>query len=88
MGLKLEVISNSKIAYVLDVTFNLNDNSYKAFNKSNNIPKHINVSSNHPTFIIRRIPNAINIRINRFSLSKRVFNNHKEFYNEAIHNSN
>ena len=48
---------------------------------------YINVSSNHPLSIVKQIPNAINIRINRLSSSKNIFNNHKEFYNEAIHNS-
>ena len=51
------------------------------------MPTYINVSYNHPTRIIKQIPNAISIRINRFSSSKMIFNNYKEIYNEAILNS-
>ena len=86
MGLKIEISSNLKIVNFSDVTVNLNENSYKLFSKTNVIPTCINVSSNHPESIVKQIPNAINIRINRLS-SENIFNNHKEFYNEALHNS-
>ena len=68
----------------LDVTLNLNDNSYKPFSKTNALPTYIIVSSNHPASIIKQIPNAVNIRISRLSLSKNIFNNHKEFSNEVV----
>ena len=29
----------------------------------------------------------INFRVSGLSSSKKIFNNHKEFYNEAIHNN-
>ena len=32
----------------------------------------MNVSSNHPLSIVKQIPNAINIRINRLSSSKNI----------------
>ena len=87
MGLKIEISLNLKIVNFFVVTFNLNDDSYKTFNKTNTIPTYIDVSSNHPTPIIKQIPNAINIRINRLSSSKMIRNNHKEIYNEAVYNS-
>ena len=86
-GLKIEISSNLKIVNLLDVTLNLNDNSYKPFSKPNAIRTYINVSSNHLASIVEQIPNAINIRINRLSYSKNIFNNLKEFFNEALHNS-
>ena len=51
------------------------------------MPTYINVSSNHPVSIVKQISNAINIRINRLSSSKNIFDNHKEFYNEALYSS-
>ena len=51
------------------------------------IPTYINVSSNHPASIVKQIPTGINIRINRLSSSKKIFKNHKKFYNEMIYNS-
>ena len=53
MGLKIEIRLNLKIVYFLDVTFTLNDNSYKPLNKTNAIPIYINVSSYHPIPIIK-----------------------------------
>ena len=55
--------------------------------KNNNIPSSTNVSSNHPRSIIKQIPASVNLRINRLSSSKRIFENNKEQYNEAQHNS-
>ena len=86
MGLKIEIGSNWKIVHFLNVTLNLNDNSYKPFRKTNAILTYINVNSNHPASIVKQILNAINIRINRLASSKNIINNHKEFYNEALHN--
>ena len=34
----MEISSNLKIVNFLDITFNLNDNSYKPFNKTKTIP--------------------------------------------------
>ena len=49
---------------------------------------YINVSSKHPTpSLDKQMSNAINVRINRLSYSKSILNNHKSFYDEAIHNS-
>ena len=87
MGLKIEISSNLKIVNFLDLALNLNENSYKLFRKTNAIPTYINFSTNHPASIVQQLPNAINIRINRLSSSKNIFNCHKEFYNEALHNS-
>ena len=38
MGLKIEICSKLKIFYFLNVTFNLNNYSFKPFNQSYNIP--------------------------------------------------
>ena len=65
MGLKIEISSNLKIVNFRDLTLNLKDNSNKSFSKANTIPTYINVCSNHPTFIVKQIPNVIDIRINR-----------------------
>ena len=38
VGLKIDIKSNLKIVDYLDITFNLNDSSYKPYNKPNNKP--------------------------------------------------
>ena len=68
----IEISSNLKIVNFLDVALYLNDNSYKPLGKVNAIPTYINVSSHHPSFIVKQILNAINIRINKLSFSKNI----------------
>ena len=72
MGLRIEISSNLKTVNFLDVTLNLSNNSYKPFSKYNAIPTYIKVNSTHLTSIVKQIPDAINIRINRLSSSKNI----------------
>ena len=65
LGFKIEISSNTKIANFLAVTFNLSDNSYRPFLKTNQYPSYINVNSNHPSSIIKQVPKAANMRIRR-----------------------
>ena len=51
----------------------LDNNSFKPFNKNNDKPTYIKVNCNHSRSIIIQIPNAVNLRINRPSSSKRIF---------------
>ena len=44
---------NTKIVNYLDLTFNLNDGTYKPYKKSNNEMKYIHVDSYHPPSIIK-----------------------------------
>ena len=85
MRLKIEINSNLKYINFLDATFNLNDNSYKPFSKTNVIPTHINVCSNHSTAIVKFLMRLI-LDLTEYHFLK-TFNNHKEFYNKTILNS-
>ena len=71
----------------LDVTFNLNNDTFKHFFKSNSAPNYQNIDSNHPRSLLKQIPNAVNQRINRLSSCKRIFENRKSIYDEAHKNS-
>ena len=48
---------------------------------------YINVNSNHPRSIIRQIPNAVNIRINRLSSNKKIFYENNWIYDEVFERS-
>ena len=58
-------MSNLKVVNFLDTAFNLSENSFKPFHKDKQTPSYMNVNSNHPRLIIRQLPSAVNIRINR-----------------------
>ena len=46
--LSITIQTNQKIVNYLDVTFDLNNGSYKPYRKPDNTPLYINVQSNHP----------------------------------------
>ena len=52
-----------KIVNYLDVTFNLNDGTYKSYTKSSNDIKHIHKDLNHPLSLIQQIPLSIESRL-------------------------
>ena len=47
-GLDISIKCNMKVVNYLDVTFNLNDGTYKPYTKPNNEIKYIHKNSNHP----------------------------------------
>ena len=51
-----------KIVNYLDATFNLNDGTYRPYQKPDNIIYYIHAESNHPPNIIKQIPKAIEKR--------------------------
>ena len=69
---KLDVIieCNTKIVNYLDVTFNLNNGTYKPYKKPNDEMKYIHVDSDHPPSIIKQIPMSIATRLSSLSSSK------------------
>ena len=72
-GFTIDVETHLKIADFLNITFNLNNCTYRSFKKPNGLLSHINKSSNHPRQIINQLPKAINERVSRNSLFQKVF---------------
>ena len=52
-----------KIVNYLDVTLNLNDGTYRPYQKPDNIIQYIHVGSNHPPNMIKEIPKTIGKRL-------------------------
>ena len=80
-------MSNLKVEHFLDISFNFSENSFKSFHKDKQTPSYINVNSNHPRPIIRQIPNAVNIRINRLSSNKKISYENNRIYDEGLEKS-
>ena len=87
LGFKIEISSNMKKTSFLDVTLNLSDHSYSPFLKTNQYPFYINVNSNHSSSIIKQVPKAVDMRIRRLSLNKKIFHESSKMYIEALKNS-
>ena len=85
--LNIEIKCNLKSVDYLDVTFDLNDGTYKPFNKPNNSPTYVHVESNHPPTVIKQIPLSISKRISNNSSSKQIFDNAAPYYNNVLEKS-
>ena len=87
VGFQIEIDINLKIVNFLDVTFNLTENSYQPYKKTNDSILYINTDSNHPPKILKQIPISINNRLNQNSSSEQIFNASKPDYEEALKSS-
>ena len=58
-GLDVIIECNMKVVNYLDVTFNLDDGTYRPYQKPDNIIQYIHVESNHPPTIIKQNPKTI-----------------------------
>ena len=72
-GLDIVIQCNMKIVNCLDVTFNLNDGTYKPYTKPNNESKYIHKNSNHPSSVIQRISLSIDSRLSTLSFNEKIF---------------
>ena len=79
-----DIETNSKVVNFLDITFNLNNGTYKPYKKPNDPLLYINKSSNHPPQIINQLNRIISDRLSRKSSNKEVFNASKGEYEQAL----
>ena len=86
-GLDVIIECNMKVVNYLDVTFNLNDGTYRPYKKTDNIIHYIQVDSNHPPYIIKQIPKTIEKRLSPLSSSEKIFNESATFYEDKLHQS-
>ena len=87
MGLSITIAANLKIVNFLDVTFNLQNGTYKPYKKPNDNPLYININSNHPPNIIKQIPATISNRIQSISSTEEIFKKAAPYYEEALSRS-
>ena len=71
----------------LDATFDLRTNTYRPYRKPNNTPSYINMLSNHPPGILKRLPTSISELLSRNSSNKQIFGSVKPEYEEALKKS-
>ena len=73
-----------KVVNYLDVTFNLNDGTYKPYTKPNNEIKYIHKNSNHPSGVIRQIPVSIESRLSTLSFNEKIVQEAVPPYQKAL----
>ena len=87
LGLEVTIDANLKSVDFLDITMNLDSDTYKPFTKPNNVPQYINCQSNHPPSVLQNIPLAINKRLSKISCNEAVFDAATPAYQEALNKS-
>ena len=68
----------------LDVTFNLERNTYRPYKKPNDNLTYNNTSSNHPPQIIKHLTQTISERLSRNSSNAEIFEQSKPDYEEPL----
>ena len=86
-GFKIEIKTKLHIVDFLDVTFSLSDGTYKPYQKPNDQPLYVNISSNLPPQIIKQLPTSISNRLSNNSSNKQVFDMSKGEYEKALNES-
>ena len=69
-GLQIIIECNLKVVNYLDVTFNLNDGSYRPYRKPNDETHYFHIQSDHPSSIIKQHPWSIEKRSSQLSSPK------------------
>ena len=87
-GSSITIECNLKSVNLLDITFDLVNNTYKPYRKLNNEPQYINKQSNHPPNIIKKLPKSIEKCLSENSSNVEVLNESVQTYNNALRKSN
>ena len=87
LGLQITVETNLKVVHYLDVTLDLDSNSYRPYRKPNDTPMYVNAKSDHPPSILKHIPISVEKRISSLSSNQTTFDKAAPLYNEALRKS-
>ena len=87
VGLDITLEINLDSTDFLDVHMNLKDGTHRAFHKPNSTPIYIDVGSNHPEIIKKRLPGMIGKRLSKLCSTKESFDQEKVLYQEALKKS-
>ena len=85
--LKVTVDTNFTQSDFLDVTLKLNTGRYWPYRKPNDQPLYINVQSNHPPLITKKLPCMIVKRMSDISCDVDAFNRSLPVYGQALEQS-
>ena len=66
-GLSLEIECDLKIVNYLDITLDLNTDTYKPYRKRNHETLYIHAQSNYPADILKQLPTLIESRLSNLS---------------------
>ena len=83
-GLKCAIKTNMKVVNFLDVTMNLNNESFRPYRKLNDTPVYVHTQSNHPKNVINEIPLSVNRTLSMISIDESILKSTKGSYQKAL----
>ena len=86
-GLNITIETNLHTVNYLDVTFDLQKDTYLPYRKPDNPPVYINNCSNHPPTVIKQLPKSISKRLSDLSSNEEIFEKTKPAYSDAFKKS-
>ena len=86
-GFNLTFEEDGKSVNFLDVTFNLENNTFEPYMKPNHSPVYVHKESNHPPKILKNIPVSVNKRLCAISSNEEVFRAAIPPFQQALKNS-
>ena len=86
-GLDIIIQCNMKIVNYLDITLNLSTGTTAPYRKPDDETNYIHADSDHPPNIIRQLPISVEKRLSTLSSSESIFDEAKQYYQEALRRS-
>ena len=86
-NLEIIVECNMKAVNYLDVTLDLETETYRPYCKPDNETNYVHAESNHPPNITKQIPISIQTRLSNLSSDEKIFHKATPYYEEALKRS-
>ena len=86
-NLAITIEANKKEVNFLDVTLNLENDTFRPFTKPNDIPNYVHRMSNHPGNVTKNIPASVNRRLSVLSSNEQMFKTAAPLYQESLNKS-
>ena len=83
-GFDIEIETNLKQVNFLDITFDLDSDTYRPCKKPNDKLLYVNTSSNHPPQVIKQLPSSLSKRLSNNSSNETIFNEAKHDYENTL----
>ena len=87
IAFSVDIQTNLKEVDFLDITLNLQNDTYCPYKKPNDKLLYIQLLLNHPPWIIKQLPNSISERLSKNSSNQEIFNTAKVGYKDALKKS-
>ena len=83
IGFSVDIQTNLKEVDFFGITLNLQNDTYRPYKKPNDKLLYIHSSSNHPSRIIKQLPNSIFERLSKNFSNQEIFNTAKVEYEDV-----